>query len=431
MKNNYYRILNSNDKAEIILTNDKVATLEGECFEFRREYPEQKLYFRGQANKEWKIASSAYRYIRANFPEITYDEKMCQGITDTIRIIVYEKDEFRKLRGVSEENLAYIFQHDEYITPYVDITSNLNVALYFACDQEISSDGVIYIFKTHNASNNNVCSFRLLDEKQWYEESVGSIVNYDTVYLQDEEAFRRRFHQQGKLMKLHEENIQPSDKVWKIIIPKEEKENMLDIELAKTDMYDDFIYPDGFPWIKPRKAELPAQILECHEVIVAACEAYLNNKSGSTNGFDTIYKYLKNTKLPKLQEHIVKDENDTIVNECILRIKRHLFYMEVCKIYKHLSNEDEQAVRIALGSLFEELNLEYFEELKKDNEQMFESVHDEIEYIKDHLGGLSINEEKQKIEKKLMELIHSLKQIRDEKVQNLIDKVERENGNDK
>lgn len=92
------------------------------------------IYYRGQANKDWKIECSLFRQ---NL--LGKEDQMLRDI-----ISRRPKDFF-----YCENNLErlVLLQHYGIPTRLLDITLNPLVALYFACKNEYSKDGAVYIFE--------------------------------------------------------------------------------------------------------------------------------------------------------------------------------------------------------------------------------------------------------------------------------------------
>lgn len=82
----------------------------------------KRYYFRGQSNSDWGITPSIYRDKKDN--ENTHEPILKSGN-------LFE--EIAKL------------QHDGIHTRFVDFTTELNIALYFACDGNFEKDGKIFI----------------------------------------------------------------------------------------------------------------------------------------------------------------------------------------------------------------------------------------------------------------------------------------------
>ena len=101
-------------------------------------YPMQRYvvpstFFRGQANKDWKLSPKLYR----------------EGMLEKEGIMIQEilhnyPEEFNTDRF----NILAKLQHFGFPTRLLDVSANPLVALYFACsgNRELDNDGVVYIF---------------------------------------------------------------------------------------------------------------------------------------------------------------------------------------------------------------------------------------------------------------------------------------------
>ena len=90
------------------------------------------FYYRGQSNNQWKLLPSCKRPQNKMISESFVMEKaQKEGYWDSSRSIV--------------ENIA-VLQHYGYPTRYLDFTTNIDVALYFACSAREDMDGAFYIF---------------------------------------------------------------------------------------------------------------------------------------------------------------------------------------------------------------------------------------------------------------------------------------------
>lgn len=94
------------------------------------------IYYRGQANKDWKIECSLFRQKLLN----KEDQMLNDIINRRPKDFFYCNNNLEKL---------VLLQHYGIPTRLLDITLNPLVALYFACknDREIQQDGAVYIFE--------------------------------------------------------------------------------------------------------------------------------------------------------------------------------------------------------------------------------------------------------------------------------------------
>lgn len=102
--------------------------------------------FRGQANSDWNIVSSAYRFIKETYPSLKITNKILAAYEQ--RIPEYVKKDYPnvydKVNG-SLSKLLCILQHMGGKTTYVDFSNSIKIASYFACEQFEDKDGIIFI----------------------------------------------------------------------------------------------------------------------------------------------------------------------------------------------------------------------------------------------------------------------------------------------
>lgn len=94
-------------------------------------------FFRGQANSEWLLSPRLYR----------------EGLLTSESILLEEASHYRPEDVTADRfsNLT-LMQHFGMPTRLLDITTNPLVALYFACNGEVSSDGAVYFFPNQPTS---------------------------------------------------------------------------------------------------------------------------------------------------------------------------------------------------------------------------------------------------------------------------------------
>lgn len=105
---------------------DKIEDIKSKLEQFKCvDSKNEKIYFRGQANKEWNLIPNI---LRGNCSEL-------EQINET-------NESF----DTNDANRLAIAQHYGKKTRCLDFTRNINVALYFACkpDDNIKNDGAIY-----------------------------------------------------------------------------------------------------------------------------------------------------------------------------------------------------------------------------------------------------------------------------------------------
>lgn len=103
--------------------------------DYLEEIPKN-IYYRGQANKDWKIECSLFR------------QKLLNNEAQMLSDIISRRPKDFFYCNNNLEKLV-LLQHYGIPTRLLDITLNPLVALYFACknEKELEKDGVVYIFE--------------------------------------------------------------------------------------------------------------------------------------------------------------------------------------------------------------------------------------------------------------------------------------------
>jgi len=104
-----------------------------------------KTLYRGQANYEWPIHSSAFRRLLKSFPRISdIDLKiyLIELLNDARRRIIETK---------SDTELLIEVQHFGGATNLIDFSKNPLVALYFACNGEYGKAGTVFSLITESS----------------------------------------------------------------------------------------------------------------------------------------------------------------------------------------------------------------------------------------------------------------------------------------
>ena len=111
-------------------------------------------FYRGQSKKEWELTPKAYRipHIHANFE---HNYSMWKKQSCRLDNFHYE-NEF--------ENMA-IAQHHGFPTKYLDWSSNILIATFFACSENLDTDGKLFAyFPTHYITEPNEKSLTDFDD---------------------------------------------------------------------------------------------------------------------------------------------------------------------------------------------------------------------------------------------------------------------------
>lgn len=226
--------------------------------QFIEEYQNKTDYiFRGQANADWNIVSSAYRFIKEAYPSLKITNEILVSYEQRIPEYV-EKDYPKVYEGVNESlsKLLCILQHMGGKTTYVDFSKSFMVASYFACEQYKDKDGMIFICK--KTADGKVCNLKGTPLGEVIEISKEEIelLNYPA-------ATSRMQAQRSCFLKIQKDTTEESllshedisgkkdDEKGEdgcILIPKNVKDEILEY-LNKERIYRQTIYPDIYDFI--------------------------------------------------------------------------------------------------------------------------------------------------------------------------------------
>ena len=107
----------------------------------------QLLLYRGLADADWEVESSAYRRIRVSQEEplpVTFQNYIEQLLnTSGLQGFRYQHD-----RKLSDLELLAELQHYGAATCLIDFTENALIALWFACREELHKDGKVVAMAT-------------------------------------------------------------------------------------------------------------------------------------------------------------------------------------------------------------------------------------------------------------------------------------------
>lgn len=98
------------------------------------------LIFRGQANRKWRLESSADRRLR----EVSQGDSIEYVITRLLNPARAEGYGHQDGKRLTDLELLAALQHHGAATCLIDFTSNLHIALWFAC-QDHRSDGTVFV----------------------------------------------------------------------------------------------------------------------------------------------------------------------------------------------------------------------------------------------------------------------------------------------
>lgn len=210
------------------------------------------FFFRGQANAEWDITSSAFRFLKDQYPTLDITSNILDEFEQEIPefYALYSKQPEIDVQNNRTELLCML-QHLGGKTPIIDISSQPRIALFFACEQLIDDkDGVVFVFPTNSKSE-------ILNASQ---EAIGILIG-ETKLNKDNPASRRYIAQDSHFFKPKNGcKIKNNDEILKIIIDKNAKHSILE-ELNGKGINHQEVYPDIFEFISRQ-----AQYNKCENV---------------------------------------------------------------------------------------------------------------------------------------------------------------------
>lgn len=206
--------------------------------------------FRGQANADWNIVPSAYRFIKKAYPSLKITNEILAAYEQRIPEYV-EKDYPGVYEGMngSLSKLLCILQHMGGKTTYVDFSNSFKVASYFACEQYEDRDGMIFICK--KAADGKIYSLAektLGDGIEISQEEI-ELLNYSA-------ATNRMLKQQSCFLKIQrdttEESLLSQEDIGVdgcILISKNVKREILEYLFDNEGICRQKIYPDIYDFI--------------------------------------------------------------------------------------------------------------------------------------------------------------------------------------
>ncbi|MGL4392091.1 MAG: FRG domain-containing protein [Fusobacteriaceae bacterium] len=146
----------------------------------RSKDSETNIYYRGQANSNWKLEPSLFR---ENLDDLYMKEHLfCEEI-------VRQKPEEFIDHNTAIEKLTKM-QHYGFPTRLLDITANSLVALYFACNNYDENDGCVFIFYEHEDTNEKmeaavISNLAFLSNGTAKEDIEEYLKNHSVIYYSD------------------------------------------------------------------------------------------------------------------------------------------------------------------------------------------------------------------------------------------------------
>lgn len=135
---------------------------------------EQRTFYRGQSNVGWKIEPSILR----------------QGAEKERTVFIKNRE---KLLGQQLFDQFSYLQHYIIGTRLIDFTTDIDVALYFACNGNSEVDAAVFLY-VYNAHQANWIDTAIFEELMTMDDSgVMSVNDFSTYLYQKYEKFRNRF----------------------------------------------------------------------------------------------------------------------------------------------------------------------------------------------------------------------------------------------
>ncbi len=193
-------------------------------------YP--KVFYRGQADKEWEIESSAYR--RLNKPT----QKQLKEYHARLIMDVKHLNDGEVFEGL--RTLAHL-QHNGAKTILLDYSMNPLVSLWMSCIEKNDVDGAVYCF-------NDRKSISYIPEQDVQSE-VDSIFSKTEISVFDPPQINRRITSQQSVFLISPIGKIEKDKHISIIIPRDSKKQIIE-DLALFGISKKTVFPDFFGFIE-------------------------------------------------------------------------------------------------------------------------------------------------------------------------------------
>lgn len=129
--------------------------------------------WRGQANIDWAIHSSAYRRL-AKTKEIIKERDICYYEEYLLRQATHQGYRLENGRELSDFELLAKLQHHGAATRLIDCSRNLLVALWFCCSIELQKTGLIFGIHTDHIGGSERSN-----ETRKYKEVCSTLEKYD------------------------------------------------------------------------------------------------------------------------------------------------------------------------------------------------------------------------------------------------------------
>ena len=134
-----------------------------EFIAWTKELPGGMILYRGLANADWEVESSAYRRIRnsenfSSVPAVIFQNYIDQMLDDASLQGFRERQD----RSLSDLELLAELQHFGAATCLIDFTSSALIALFFACQEETGKAGKVVAMATDDIRAFSTISYEVL-----------------------------------------------------------------------------------------------------------------------------------------------------------------------------------------------------------------------------------------------------------------------------
>lgn len=347
-----------------------------------------KYIYRGQADRDWPISSSACRFFSRTYPILDLTVELLR------KYVERQNEVIRKF--TNEPNPQWSLRHFGGNTPYLDFSRNCLIALYFACEElQGLKDGAVYIVK--------MCEDGSASE-------IGRLVE---INYGDNQAISRVKAQSALLIEPSEVQV---DKcvLTEWIIDKNAKEDIIcqleQLHICRTTIYPDLMeyiryqgqYTDVFKDEILRKIEeSPDFYYQKYPDIITSLQNLLNNKRISNNerkmAYCQLIKYYLYYKRPEKaleildetylkESKITEDMGDHIIYryEGTVRLLICSYMRGRCYLSQGMYRRAYQELSDAIKEIDWNNKREYWEEKKLSDEvqENLRLIHNEIAYPK-------------------------------------------------
>lgn len=183
------KIINSNLFGNIQAPENLSELLE--LISIHSEKKREVYFWRGQANIDWQIHSSAYRRL-SKHGRLVKESDICHYEKYLLEQATHQGYRFENGRILSDFELLAKLQHHGAATRLIDCSRNLLVALWFACYAEKDKTGLIFGLHTDYILGSERC-----DETRTYQDVCKEIEQFNSAISWQPPIVTRRIASQS------------------------------------------------------------------------------------------------------------------------------------------------------------------------------------------------------------------------------------------